>query len=237
MAKLPKPLPQIPTRDAVLVSCGVWREQGERFLSRESAGSNAGKIQTILESPQTLGDFLQSLVPKDQQLFEGLSERITQELIQKKLAGTLNDFEQAVLNLIHGESVNYKDSGKLAYLPEMYQRLLTRDSESELFKNSRYLGQPGIKLELDITLVRRKVFQLAQSFGRYRHRAGTVSAMLICKDAEHNMIKIFHQDLEVPQDQSIHIKARVKKHDYDQDFGVPSTILNYVKIQDKHGKI
>lgn len=229
MARLGKPLPAIPTRDAVLVSCRVWRDQGNKFLSRDSGSSNAAKIQPILESPQTLGEFLQTLVPEDQNLFDQISERITQELIQKKLAGSINEFEQAVLSLINSESVTYKDAGKLAYLPEMYQRLALKDQELQLFQNSQYLGKPGDKLELEITLVRKKIFQLSQGYSRYKWASTDVSAMLICRDQHNNMIKIFHRDLEVPDTHSIHIKARVKKHDYDQDFGVPSTILNYVK--------
>lgn len=230
MARLPRTLPEIPTRDAVMVSCGVWREQGNRFLSRDHAQSNASRIQNIMESPQTLGEFLRGLVPEDQFLLEELTERLTQELIQKKLAGTINEFEQAVLSLINSESVNYKDAGKLAYLPEMYHRFQVRDAESDIFKNSQYLGRPGGKVELDITLIRKKVFQMPSGYSRYSWATSDVSAMLICKDENHNMIKIFHRDLEVPVEKSIHIKAKVKKHDYDQDFGVPSTILNYVKI-------
>lgn len=230
MPKLGKPLPVVSTRDAVLVSCVVWREKGNKFLSRDSGSSNAARLQPILESPQTLGDFLQTLVPEDHSLFDQMSERLTQELIQKKLSGTLNEFEQSVLSIINSESVTYKDAGKLAYLPEMFHRYQVKDTESAMFRGSQYVGAPGHKVEMEITLIRKKIFQISGAYSRYNWVDTNVSAMLICRDQNHNMIKIFHRDLEIPMDQSISIKARVKKHDFDQEYGVPSTILNYVKI-------
>lgn len=219
----------------------VWRKQGSKFFSKGYTDSNSEQVQEFLSKPMTLGEYLQDLLPDDQSMAEDLINRLTEDLIIKKLSGKINEFEQSLLTIINNETVNYRDAGKLAYLPEMYNRSLLKERDFELFKNSKYLGQPGDRLELTVKLIRKKLFHMdsSKSTFRWAKNASTqiYSTLMICRDSAQNMVKIFHRDLVLPEDREVYIKAKVKKHDYDQDFGVPSTILNYVKILETNGKV
>lgn len=238
-----KTFPSWPTDQAIQVACMIWRRQGFKFISKGYTESNSEHIQEFLSKPASLGEHLSEITAEDQSLAQALVSRLTEELIVKKLSGSMNEFEQSLLTIVNNETVNYRDAGKLAYLPEMYNRFLNKAQESELFRNSKYLGRPGDRLELSVKLVRKKLFHMDTSKSTFRWTNTVVtsgqfcSALLICQDSDHNMIKIFHRDLELPSDRQIHIRARVKKHDLDQEHGVPSTILNYVKILEINGKV
>lgn len=197
--------------------------------------NNGSRIADLLATDSvTLGEYLATnMVPDDQTLATQVIGLLTEDLVIKKLSGTINEFELSLLTLINGDVTTYREAGKLAYLPELVNRIKNKDQEAARFKNSQYLGKVGAKVDLDIILVRKKLFHINGSRNggiRWVRSPGEISALLICSDIHDNMIKIFHQDLDLPVNQQVHIKAKVKKHDPDPDYGVPSTILNYVKI-------
>lgn len=214
---------KIPTSDMILGACVVWRQQGRKFVSTNYPNSNNYMLKNLQEN------FQDEVLQEDRDLAADIVVYLTEELVMKKLSGVFSEFEQSMLTVMSLENVGMSDLGKISYLPEMYHKSKHREQEQQFFRNSQYLGRPGERIELDIRLVRQKSIQ-THAHARWNRHQGEMVSLLICTDALQNMIKIFHRELVIPSDKSIQIKAKVKKHDPDLDFGVPSTILNYVKL-------
>jgi len=154
-------------------------------------------------------------------------DEFKQELVAKKLMGTLNDFEQSVLNAIGNETTNNFGVAVIASLPNSFRVLQKRQGLDDFFeanrKTSEFVGKVGERLKFEVDV---KDVKFIAKFNIH---------LVTCINKDGNIVKFFFNrepDIQgILEGKKVMLTGKVKTHDVSKFSNCKETVFNYVKIE------
>ena len=142
----------------------------------------------------------------------------------KAIERPLTKFETQVLEIVNSDSVTHKDLGRIASFPNVYERKISQeaweDRESDLARDSKWVGVPMTKDEFDITIENIRYLSRTDSY-------------LICAQEHGNIIKFFIDQSKLDgrsEGDVCKISCWVKKQEVSKFHGGQETTVNRVKF-------
>ena len=154
-------------------------------------------------------------------------DEFQQELVAKKLMGTLNDFEQSVLNAIGNDVTDNFGVAVLASLPNSFRVLQKRQGLDNFFeanrKTSDFVGKVGERLKFYVDV---KDVKFIAKFNIH---------LVTCINDDGNIVKFFFNrepDIAgILEGKRVLLTGKVKTHDVSKFSNCKETVMNYVKIE------
>jgi len=154
-------------------------------------------------------------------------DEFKQELIAKKLSGTINDFETNVLQSISNETVEKFGVAVLASLPNSFRVLEKRQGLDNFFdehrKTSEFVGKIGERLRFPAHI------KDVKFIAKYNIH------LVTCLTNENNIVKFFFNrepDIQtLIEGKDVTLTGKVKTHDVSKFSNCKETVFNYVKIE------
>ena len=154
-------------------------------------------------------------------------DEFKQELVAKKLMGTLNDFEQSVLNAIGNETTDNFGVAVLASLPNSFRVLQKRQGLDNFFeanrKTSEFVGKVGERLKFAVDI------KDVKFIAKYNIH------LVTCINNDGNIVKFFFNrepDIAgILEGKKVLLTGKVKTHDISKFSNCKETVMNYVKIE------
>lgn len=154
-------------------------------------------------------------------------DEFKQELVAKKLMGTLNDFEQSVLNAIGNETTDNFGVAVIASLPNSFRVLQKRQGLNDFFddnrKTSEFVGKVGERLKFAVDV---KDVKFIAKFNIH---------LVTCINGDGNIVKFFFNrepDIAgILEGKNVMLTGKVKTHDVSKFSQCKETVFNYVKIE------
>lgn len=154
-------------------------------------------------------------------------DEFKQELVSKKLMGTLNDFEQSVLNAIGNETTDNFGVAVIASLPNSFRVLRKRQGLDDFFesnrKTSEFVGKVGERLKFAVDV---KDVKFIAKFNIH---------LVTCINDDGNIVKFFFNrepDIAgILESKRVMLTGKVKTHDVSKFSNCKETVMNYVKIE------
>jgi len=155
-------------------------------------------------------------------------DEFKQELVAKKLMGTLNDFEQSVLNAIGNEVTDNFGVAVLASLPNSFRVLQKRQGLDDFFetnrKTSNFVGKVGERLKFAVDV---KDVKFIAKFNIH---------LVTCINDDGNIVKFFFNRepniAGILEGKRVFLTGKVKTHDVSKFSNCKETVMNYVKIEE-----
>ena len=149
------------------------------------------------------------------------------ELISKKLMGTINDFEQSVLNSIGNETTDGFGVAVIASLPNSFRVLQKRQGLDTFFDEHRatseFIGKIGERMKFAVNI---KDVKFIAKFNIH---------LVTCLDKQGNICKFFFNrepDIAgILEGKDVFLTGKVKTHDVSKFSNCKETVFNYVKIE------
>lgn len=221
-----------PTRDALAMACSIYRQLGYTSTSTIVSGdesdhrrwTNKEHLMYQLIPDISNHTYLHSFKVIDQDL-ETADDIIKhfRKLSFGLLGDNLNDYMARVFNVTQKDSVDVKELGVIASVPQVYDREIQEKKIKEIVKDTKqeYLGKEGDRLTLNIRYINTRFIP---TLNCYAHDAITDTNHLInfLNKAELGKAGISHT-----------IQGRVKKQAVNYQTKTAETQLNYVKVLDK----
>lgn len=151
------------------------------------------------------------------------------DLVAKKLMGTMNNFEESVLKVISEEQCDNFGVSILASLPNSYRVQHKRTALDNWFTDMRakseFVGAPGERMRFDALI---KDVKFIAKYGIH---------LVTGVDNNDNIVKFFFNkepDIAgIIENKTVTITGKVKQHDVSKFSDCKETVLNYVKIEEK----
>ena len=149
------------------------------------------------------------------------------ELISKKMMGTINDFEQNVLNSISNDTVDGFGVAVLASLPNSFRVLEKRQGLDDFFdthrKTSEFVGKIGERMRFPAHI------QDVKFIAKFNIH------LVTCLTQDNNIVKFFFNrepDIAgILEGKDVMLTGKVKTHDVSKFSNCKETVFNYVKIE------
>lgn len=149
------------------------------------------------------------------------------ELIAKKMMGTINDFEQSVLNSIGSEYTDGFGVAVIASLPNSFRVLQKRQGLDTFFdehrKTSEFVGKIGERMRFPAHI------QDVKFIAKYSIH------LVTCLTTQGNIVKFFFNrepDIAgILEGRDVIMTGKVKTHDVSKFSNCKETVFNYVKIE------
>jgi len=162
-----------------------------------------------------------AVVQEDQDLAEAALAAVQADCTMRVLSGgKLSDFISSLNTLLQQETANQRDCGLMAFLPNVYARMLEDHAKKEttavLSTTSEYLGAIGDKVTVDFTFVDKRYLQQYNCWSVFGH------------DADNNCVSFLTQHESLAK--SCRIQGKIKRLEENRfRGGAKTTTLNYVK--------
>jgi len=149
------------------------------------------------------------------------------ELIAKKLMGTINDFEQSVLNSVGNETTDGFGVAVIASLPNSFRVLQKRQGLDQFFDEHRdtseFVGKIGERVRFPAHI------KDVKFIAKYNIH------LVTCINQDGNIVKFFFNrepDIAgILEGKDVIMTGKVKTHDVSKFSQCKETVLNYVKIE------
>jgi len=149
------------------------------------------------------------------------------ELIAKKLMGTINDFEQSVLNSVGNETTDGFGVAVIASLPNSFPVLQKRQGLDQFFDEHRdtseFVGKIGERVRFPAHI------KDVKFIAKYNIH------LVTCINQDGNIVKFFFNrepDIAgILEGKDVIMTGKVKTHDVSKFSQCKETVLNYVKIE------
>ena len=142
----------------------------------------------------------------------------------KAIERPLTNFETQVLAIVNSDTITHKDLGRIASFPNVYERKISQeaweDRESDLARDSVWVGVPMTKDEFEITIENIRYLSRTDSY-------------LICAQEGGNIIKFFIDQSKLDgrtEGDVCKIACWVKKQEVSKFHGGQETTVNRVKF-------
>lgn len=153
------------------------------------------------------------------------------ELIAKKMMGTINDFEQGVLNSIGNQTTDGFGVAVIASLPNSFRVMQKRQGMDAFFdqhrKDSEFVGKVGERLMFQAHI---KDVKFIAKYSIH---------LVTCVDTQGNLCKFFFNrepDIAgILEGTDVMLTGKVKTHDVSKFSNCKETVFNYVKISQIKG--
>ncbi len=138
----------------------------------------------------------------------------------------LTNFEQSVLDIVNRTDITHKELGRVASFPNVYERKVSQEiwekRESQLAKNSEYVGELFNKSHLDVKIE------------NIRYLSRTKSYLICTSESDKNIVKFF-----IPEDKIDNIKEGdfikltgwIKKHEVSHYHGGKETVFKKISFK------
>jgi len=154
-------------------------------------------------------------------------DEFQQELIAKKMMGTINDFEQSVLNAVGNETTDGFGVAVIASLPNSFRVLRKRQGLDDFFDEHRttseFVGKIGERVRFPAHI------QDVKFIAKYSIH------LVTCLNHQGNIVKFFFNrepDIAgILEGKDVILTGKVKTHDVSKFSNCKETVLNYVKIE------
>jgi len=158
---------------------------------------------------------------------EKITSEFHNELVTKKLMGTLNDFEQSVLNAIGNKNTDNFGVAVIASLPNSFRVLQKRQGLNDFFDDNRntseFVGKVGERLKFAVDV---KDVKFIAKFNIH---------LVTCINGDGNIVKFFFNrepDIAgILEGKHVMLTGKVKTHDVSKFSNCKETVFNYVKIE------
>ena len=225
--------PQFNTRQVLELAIEVDKRQG--FVKSGFGYWDKGADKQVNDNKTCILNFMQGVegtedivISKESKTKAGkIIDEFKQELIAKKMMGTLNDFEQNVLNSISNETCEAFGVAVLASLPNSFRVLEKRQGLDNFFdkhrKISEFMGKPGERMKFEAHI---KDVKFIAKFNIH---------LVTCLTKDKNIVKFFFNrepDIAgVLEGKDVIMTGKVKTHDVSKFSNCKETVFNYVKIE------
>lgn len=150
------------------------------------------------------------------------------DLVAKKLMGTMNSFEENVLSALSNEQCDNFGISILASLPNSYRVQKKRSTLDDWFTDMRvkseFIGKVGDRLRFGALV---KDVKFIAKYGIH---------LVTCVTDEENIVKFFFSkepDIAgLLEGRSVIITGKVKQHDVSKFSDCKETVINYVKVEE-----
>ena len=184
---------------------------------------NKTTILNMLEGASDMMSISKDTVAKADKIVD----EFKQELIAKKLAGSINDFESNVLQSIGNETVEKFGVAVLASLPNSFRVLQKRQGLDDFFdehrSTSEFVGKIGERLRFPCFI------KDVKFIAKYNIH------LVTCLTKEKNIVKFFFNrepDIQgIMEGKDVILTGKVKTHDVSKFSQCKETVFNYVKIE------
>ena len=225
--------PQYNTRQVLELAIEVDKLQG--FVKSGFGYFDKVTEKRVYDNKTCILNFMQGLPEaEDIQISEGtiaeadkIIDEFKQELIAKKMMGTINDFEQNVLNSISNDTCETFGVAVLASLPNSFRVLEKRQGLDNFFdkhrKESEFIGKLGERMKFQAHI---KDVKFIAKFNIH---------LVTCLTKDNNIIKFFFNrepDIAgILEGKDVFLTGKVKTHDVSKFSNCKETVFNYVKIE------
>ena len=225
--------PQYNSRQVLELAIEVDKAQG--FVKSGFGYFDRTKEKRVNDNKTCILNFMQGLpeaediVISDKTKKEAgkIIDEFKQELVAKKLMGTLNDFEQSVLNSIGNETTDNFGVAVIASLPNSFRVLQKRQGLDNFFeanrKTSEFVGKVGERLKFAVDI---KDVKFIAKFNIH---------LVTCINDDGNIVKFFFNrepDIAgILEGKRVLLTGKVKTHDVSKFSNCKETVMNYVKIE------
>jgi len=225
--------PQYNTRQVLELAIEVDKLQG--FVKSGFGYFDKVTEKRVYDNKTCILNFMQGLPEaEDIQISEGtiaeadkIIDEFKQELIAKKMMGTINDFEQNVLNSISNDTCETFGVAVLASLPNSFRVLEKRQGLDNFFdkhrKESEFIGKLGERMKFEAHI---KDVKFIAKFNIH---------LVTCLTKDNNIIKFFFNrepDIAgILEGKDVFLTGKVKTHDVSKFSNCKETVFNYVKIE------
>lgn len=225
--------PQYNSRQVLELAIEVDKQQGFiksgfGYFDRENqiqVDDNKTCILNFVQGLETAKDITISEQSKKEA--EKITGEFHNELVTKKLMGTLNDFEQGVLNAIGNETTDNFGVAVIASLPNSFRVLQKRQGLNNFFDDNRntseFVGKVGERLKFAVDV---KDVKFIAKFNIH---------LVTCITDDGNIVKFFFNrepDIaEILEGKHVMLTGKVKTHDVSKFSQCKETVFNYVKIE------
>ena len=226
---------QYNTRQALELAIEVDKAQG--FVKSGFGYYDREADKRVNDNKTCILNFMQGLPEADDIVISEATKKeagkivdeFQQELVAKKLMGTLNDFEQSVLNAIGNDVTDNFGVAVLASLPNSFRVLQKRQGLDNFFdkhrKTSEFVGKIGERLRFPCFI------KDVKFIAKYNIH------LVTCLTEENNIIKFFFNrepDIQgILEGEHVILTGKVKTHDTSKFSQCKETVFNYVKIEQK----
>lgn len=218
---------KFPTLDVFKASAMAFRVNGD-YINRWAQDPNSSEVKSIPLNKDLMRDCLVegkiSLIEEDHTMGELMHDHFKGYLL-KKLSKTLNEFENAVTEVVVKDEISRYEFGLIASLAKVYNRDCqnekSKDSIAQIGYASQYLPETTSNkgnFFLDI--------EILTSYHLAAYNCWTVTA----KTKENNLVGFYMKQDPAPlKGKELNIRCRVKDRKVNRD-GFNVTYLNYVKL-------
>ena len=225
--------PQYNSRQVLELAIEVDKAQG--FVKSGFGYYDSTKDKRVNDNKTCILNFMQGLPEADDIVISEATKKeagkivdeFKQELVAKKLMGTLNDFEQSVLNAIGNDVTDNFGVAVLASLPNSFRVLQKRQGLDNFFeanrKTSEFVGKVGERLKFHVDV---KDVKFIAKFNIH---------LVTCINDDGNIVKFFFNrepDIAgILEGKRVLLTGKVKTHDVSKFSNCKETVMNYVKIE------
>lgn len=223
---------KFPIDQVMQLSVAVDKQQG--FIKSGYGYYDSENENFIYDNKQTIVQILLNELPSPEitdeivQQAAEIKDSFRNKLIQKKLMGTLNDFESTLSNVLSEEEADGFAISIIASLPNSYRVQTKRDAVDEWFddmrKKSEFVGNIGDRIKLSVLI---KDVKFVQKFGIH---------LVTCVTDDENIIKFFFNrepDISgIIEGKRVSLTGKVKTQDVSKFSNCKETVFNYVKLQE-----
>ena len=201
-------------------------KSGFGYFDRESdkhVNDNKTQILNYMQGSEEMPKISKDTVSKAKKIIN----EFQQELIAKKMMGTLNDFEQSVLNSLGNETTDTFGVAVIASLPNSFRVLQKRQGLDDFFdthrKSSVFVGKIGERLRFPCFI------KDVKFIAKYNIH------LVTCLTKDKNIVKFFFNrepdSQGIIEGKDVILTGKVKTHDISKFSNCKETVFNYVKIE------
>lgn len=158
-----------------------------------------------------------------------IREHFKDNLVAKKLMGTMNSFETSVMSAISGETTDSFGLSVIASLPNSFRVATKRDAMDNWFDalrdKSEFVGKIGERRRFAALI---KDVKFIAKFGIH---------LVTCVDDNDNIVKFFFSkepDIAgLLEGKKVILTGKVKTHDVSKFSQCKETVFNYIKVEEK----
>ena len=190
--------------------------------------------QTVYDNKTAIMNYMQGIEPLPEvtdevnQAVDDIKNGFRDELIAKKLSGTLNSFEDSVLKAISNTTTDSFGVSIIASLPNSFRvqqkRQTLEDWFDSLRNTSECVGKIGERVKMEVVV---KDVKYIAKFGIH---------LVTCLNKDNNIVKFFFNkepDIAgILEGKTVKLTGKIKTHDVSKFSNCKETVFNYVKIEE-----
>ena len=205
--------------DTISIAVDVFKTQGYKKWEEDGKLPNKEVVKEKLKDM----DKSKSLMPDYSTEIDYIFE-LKKDLVFKKLASTITDYESNVLEILEMKNVDVRHIGLIASLPLMAENIKKKEARTKKFEyyqeNSRHVGTIGSVWNGAVTLIEKTVKQ--SQFGEFW--------IAVFVNEQKNIIKWLTQnEPKFEINEEYNVSAIVKDHKTTQWYGNETVVKNCKK--------